>query len=74
MTIREHAERRHQAWLKEHGKDEYDRHDLVAEALEEMADAWNYLTAELDRHPQDGGLYWARERVREAYEYLESRP
>jgi len=48
-TIREHAAARQAAWLAEHGQHEWERHDLVAEALEEAVDGWAYVDQYLDR-------------------------
>lgn len=46
-TIRELAKLRESQWVERHGEHEYEQHDLIAEAEEEIADAWNYTNAEL---------------------------
>lgn len=42
-TIRRLAFHREEAWLKEHGEHAYESRNLRTEALEELADAYNYL-------------------------------
>ena len=41
------AEFRKEQWIDAHGSHEWDEHDLVREAEEELADCHNYLEAEL---------------------------
>jgi hypothetical protein len=50
VTLRELAKAREDAWLAEHGQHEYDAHDLVTDTVEELADAYNYLSALIRRH------------------------
>ena len=43
MNIEEHAQKRRDEWLQEHGSHEWEKHNLLEEALEEVADAYNYI-------------------------------
>lgn len=46
MTIEEHARDREAAWLAAHPDGhEYAGKDLLMEAMEELADCWNYIGA-----------------------------
>ena len=46
MTIQELAAQREAAWLAAHPDGhEYEQHDLLTEAQEELADCWNYIEA-----------------------------
>ena len=44
-SIQEQAWARERAWIEAHGQQEYEQRTLLAEAAEELADAWNYLKA-----------------------------
>ena len=48
-TLQELAAQREAEWLAVHGVHEYESHDLIREAEEKIADAWNYLKREMDR-------------------------
>lgn len=46
MTIDQHAQAREAAWLAVHPDGhEYEGKDLMQEAMEELADCWNYIGA-----------------------------
>lgn len=68
-NIAAHAEKRREKWLQEHGSHEWEAHNLLEEALEELADAWNYMTAYDPATPEEatsigmalGNLHWAYE-------------
>jgi len=64
-TIGKMAYYRRQLWLRDHGAHEWEKHDLVTEAKEELADAHNYLRAEIGLREFDS------ERLVSALVYLE---
>lgn len=50
MKIEDLAAQRDATWRTQHpGQPEYQNANLLQEAEEELADAWNYLRAEMDR-------------------------
>lgn len=42
-NIYEHGKFREEYWLSKHVQHEYEKHDLVFETCEELADAYNYM-------------------------------
>ena len=44
-TLESLAASRREKWLAEHGAHEWEKHDLIQEAMEELADAYNYIEA-----------------------------
>ncbi|MDP2661873.1 MAG: hypothetical protein Q8R28_14200 [Dehalococcoidia bacterium] len=80
QTLEEMAEARNAAFLARYKVPNYDILNCPAEAKEEMADAWNYITAEMAKsreHPRyprrvDELLSKARRYVEEAWDFLEA--